>query len=649
MSRSRSPLSVIPLLVLLTLQFEGCALFSALGDSISHAYTNTVAYFNVYYNAKRLFDEAEGEILSAEKTHRASRDRPEPTVPGGARQKLNTVIDKCSNILAFHSASSMVDDALLLIGKSYYYQGEYVKAERKFAELFAQFPTSNLIHEAQVWYLRSLAQLKRYPDIFRDAPLFLAGLQKANRKELAGDVYLILGSVHEEARNIMTAIGNYQLAVALLSEPTKKAEAQKALADLYFANRDFRNSTAAYRRLLDIAPDEFFEYDALLSIAKAYRAQKNYDASLQTLNELLDDFRFQQRRDAVLLERARVLAERGDIAEALDEYEYADTTFARTEVGARAAFEKGELLERLGDYDGAWKAYAKAGTGPVAALASEARRKSQGFNKYFELHKTRAYLDSLKNVWEAGDHGRLNLDSLRKEEARVSYGLGEVFYSDIPHVDSTVYYYTRALELFEDSISAPRAMYVLSDIVRAHPGKTSLTWEEWQNRLASTYPSSSYGLEVRRLMGETLDTPGVDPAEQQYRLAERKIDSQLYREAIRDLKSIASGYPKSSYASKSLYTIGWIFENHLGFADSALAYYRIVVEEHPGTQYAEVVKRKLPSAAPPEPASPGSPEAKEPQKKEAERDEVRVRAREEAEKKTESQTPLPSAKKRDND
>jgi hypothetical protein len=120
------------------------------GDAISLQYENTVSYFNAFYNARRLFSEAEDEIMAS---RWALRGKDLPATPAGipstAKAKLNLVIDKCSNILVFHSTSSYVDDALFLVGKSFFYQEEYLKADRKFEEMLSQYPTSSLHLEAE--------------------------------------------------------------------------------------------------------------------------------------------------------------------------------------------------------------------------------------------------------------------------------------------------------------------------------------------------------------------------------------------------------------------------------------------------------------------------------------------------------------------
>ena len=53
------------LVLFLSLSQAGCSVFDTLGGWISQGYDNTVSYFNAFYNAKNLFDEAEAEVLAA--------------------------------------------------------------------------------------------------------------------------------------------------------------------------------------------------------------------------------------------------------------------------------------------------------------------------------------------------------------------------------------------------------------------------------------------------------------------------------------------------------------------------------------------------------------------------------------------------------
>jgi tetratricopeptide (TPR) repeat protein len=109
------------------------------------------SYFNTYYNAQRLFSEAEEEVWNQPDTRLLGRNLlAQFTIPSGTRTKFLSVIEKTSKLLQYHPESNLVDNALLMIGMSYYYQAEYPKAERKFIELLDGYPSSNLAVEAKL-------------------------------------------------------------------------------------------------------------------------------------------------------------------------------------------------------------------------------------------------------------------------------------------------------------------------------------------------------------------------------------------------------------------------------------------------------------------------------------------------------------------
>ena len=600
-------LLILPFLLLLTLTFglQGCAILSTVGDAISDAHGNTVAYFNVYYNAKKIFVEAETELLEAEKVNR-SKGLPslaEAGVPAALKQKFNVVIDKCSNILAFHSNSALVDDALFLIGKSYYYQAEYVKAERKFTELLTQYPGSDMRLESHLWLLRSMARLNRHEEVLQQMPLFIESVKKES--ELVGEAYLVMGLCYEAMNDVPKAIEYYEKGVDLAEGAILRADGQKALADLFFRSEEYKLAATAYLKLRVVATDPYVEYYALLQTSRSYRLLGNYDASFQLIDDLLDDFRFNQYMDVILLERARVLVARGDYQDAVAEYMHVDTTYSRTEAGARAAYERAQLLEeKVGDYSSAWVAYARAGVGTIAEVSINGRRKSHAFNKYFESRKEIAKLDSLigvvtdrsneiDSVGAKSESHVLDADSLSTLRAKVNYTLGELFYSELSHIDSSLSYYHQAIDVYQDSAVTPRAFFVLADIARIAPEKSRKNPEQWYRLLAGQYPNSPYGIEARRILGELVVTSQKDPAADMYRDAELKVESARFKEAIQDLQQLKDLYPTSSFAAKSLYTTGWVYEHRLLQPDSALVYYKLLLERYGNSLYAFAVKPKV--------------------------------------------------------
>ena len=119
---------------------------------------NFTTYFNLYYNTATLFEDAESEILS-QKRDLFSNDPL--VISGTAKTSLIKVIEKSSKLLQFNATSSYVDEALIMLGKSFYYQGNYQKSKRKFEELLAtDIDDDEIITEADLWIAKNSFELR---------------------------------------------------------------------------------------------------------------------------------------------------------------------------------------------------------------------------------------------------------------------------------------------------------------------------------------------------------------------------------------------------------------------------------------------------------------------------------------------------------
>ncbi len=456
------------LILLLSLSQSGCSVFSTLGGWISQGYDNTVSYFNAYYNAKTLFDDAEAEVLAAQSAMKSKPATPvaqstayagAPTFPGvqgnldgpagsslrgfqaaqappiyqppvpqqtssGTKQKFNAVIDKCSNILSFYPKSSVVDDALFLIGKSYFYEDDFVRAERKFTELIVQDPSGPYVLSAQLWLLKTLQRLIRYDDANRVGSELVDAATKAEKSEIAGEALEIMGDIAVSQKKSEGAIELYTKAVNVLDNGPLRATAQAKIGDIYFSAEDYGKADSAYGEVTKYSPDPYGLYSSQLQAAIAYRRVGQYDAAIEVLRKLESDYRFMDFWGTIRSELAATFAANHKFDEAVDLYRLVDTTYARTEQGARAAFELGKLLQfRMGDYVSAKIAYTHAGVGGPQNLTQEAQRRAAALEKYSRLSDQFMKIDSMyfiidiDSLWMRVDSSALTAKKIKVDSS----------------------------------------------------------------------------------------------------------------------------------------------------------------------------------------------------------------------------------------
>ncbi|MCU0452304.1 MAG: tetratricopeptide repeat protein [Bacteroidetes bacterium] len=596
-------------ILMAALTFGGCSVFQPVGDFFVQGYRNSVSYFNAYYNASRLFNAAVEEIEQAKRTQRASPSVvpagvPAPTapaIPATARQKLNSVIDKCSNILAFHTKSDLVDDALLMIARSYYLQGEYVKSERKCTELLAQYPGSDLTTEARILYGRVLADLSRSEEA--EAAL-AAGLSEAQGQNDIPQQAFALEALSTLRRKQGDAAGALRYAKQLRAiAPDDESVASAMLSEAQLLVEQGQ-SEAALEPLTDIpdaTEDPFLVFDAEMLRIEVLRRLGRFDEALAVAGALREDLRFKDRLGSISLEEARLLRDAGREDEAIAAYAFADTAYVRQASGADAAFELGELYEvRRNDYLTAARQYDRAGALGTFAITPQARRRAAMFTRYFQLHARLSLSDSLRSaalLMPPDSTGKRTnaeaIDTLTTQIAIAMQDLGEWFYSELERPDSSAWWLQRSLAMNRPHRTTPRGLYLLADLSRGDSSGSPSRRDSLLDRLLAEYPASPYAAEARKMLGMS-EYVEQDPPAQLFREAEAAWEAGSYQRAADRFDSVATHYPASSLVAKSLFASAWMYDNRLNIPDSAAHRYQIVVQRFGATEYGEQARRRLP-------------------------------------------------------
>jgi len=393
---------------------NGCSIFGPVGHAISQGYENSIAYFNGYYNAKWLFDEAEDEIRSDALTKRgqASTTATADQIPASTKEKLLKVIDKCSNILAFHSTSTLVDDALILIGKSFYYQAEYLKAERKFSELLTQYPNSPLVLETQIWYARTEEKLKKVEEGIRMCESTISAAKVSGDSKIETQAHRILGRLYLQQKQTDKAVREYEKEITLLNDDNTKAEVQINLGSIYFSEGQYEKAAEAYLRVGDYTSDIYSNYYSKVQAAIAYREIKEYKKGLTLVDAMIENFRYKAYLPDLLFERANNYAVTGKKDEAIGEYIYVDTTYTTSEYALHSAYQLGVLYEKeIGDYQLALKYYTQVNLATGPKFIADGRLKFAALTRYFDARKKLEMADSLLVVLTDTMH-KIILDTL---------------------------------------------------------------------------------------------------------------------------------------------------------------------------------------------------------------------------------------------
>jgi TolA-binding protein len=347
---------------------------------------NLTTYFNLYYNTSALFEEAEKEILPQKRDIFSN----EPLViPGTAKSNLVKVVEKASKLLQFYSTSSYVDEALMMLGKSFYYQNNYQKAQRKFEELLATNPDDETTTEAKLWIAKCLFEMREITQALT--------LNEEVRKKAIEEDYenIVKDSYVQEIKHRIKA-EDFTLAISLANEfadnykdDVVRAQIYYELGNLYQQINDNENAITAYEKVFDNEPDFDLEIAATIKYANSLRKAGKTEQAIQVFEDIRDEDKFSTSYNEIDFEIGRTYVVLGEFHKAYDQFRMVDTTYRSTSFAAQSNFELAELYRtKFMNYDSAAYFYSKS----VAANLSKeytqsAKDKNQLFVKYSKIRK----------------------------------------------------------------------------------------------------------------------------------------------------------------------------------------------------------------------------------------------------------------------
>jgi TolA-binding protein len=636
-----------------SLLLSGCSVTRPVGDFFGRQYVNTVSYFNTFYNAKHLYDEALFDLQEGERRHQQQRREGQYEIPQQVRQKFNEVIEKCSRLLHQYPTSRYADDAVFMIGQSYYHMRQNVQAERKFLELLSEFPGSRHLYEAQLLLAKTQLRMNKQNEAYIALQNLIERLESSRERDIIAQTRIQLGEIEKQANNPERAVNEFAEAVAVARDRSIRTEARFRLANMYYTLGDFDRAFEEFGEVISDRPTGESLFESHIARAKILTRNEQYDEALDLLDDLLTDLRLADYIPRIELQAAHVYRDQGFIEKAIDQYVYVDTTHIRTSASTEAQYSLATIYKNIfGDFKISKEYYEKVSRAtPPSDLTRSAWAINDHLTRYWRHKNEIVRLDSviiaqreeLRFIDEQSAAGavsesdtvdivedsfdeisgspvtEVSPDELQEQITaktddlvRNYSELAGLFYMELEQPDSAVFYYSRLAHNFPESPYTPQALYALAELVRntAEQGlpasgieilfdtqfirlNPAEQREYVYHYLIDHYPDSDFALEAKRILGMEIQRAETDPLEELYLRAEDILIDGNHEEALRLFEYIAHNNGESEYIPKAWYAIGWIYENIYLVSDSAAVYYQRIVDKHPETRLASAVRDKL--------------------------------------------------------
>ncbi len=363
------------LLIPLLLFISGCSVWE-----------NFTTFFNLYYNADELYTKIENQITSQKKDLFSIEP---PNIPPAANSDVQKLIEKCSNILQFSPNSSYVDDALMMLGKAFYFQKNYLKSQQKFKELLASEPDSKYVLEARLWIGKCDMRLRNFED-------GLVILREVRTIAIDDDEEKIMEDSFIEEIVYRKTIGDIPAAILVANEFLEisdndeiKAEVWYEVGNLNTQIEDIENAVVAYENVFEYSPTYELEVSAYLKLGNALREIGEPEQAYTIFSDMRSQDKYSEKFVDIDLQIGITDAALGNYEDAIEQLTFVDTTYRSSPNSGAAKYEIGLVYEHGYQLlDSAAVYYQKAST---AVLPKEylnpAKDKNRLFSRYVLLKK----------------------------------------------------------------------------------------------------------------------------------------------------------------------------------------------------------------------------------------------------------------------
>ncbi len=561
-------IALLPLLIYLA----GCT-------GVKSSLDNFRAHYNSFYNAEKSYSKGLEKIKEQEVNLDPSQPISVHIRPlAVSNPEFQKSIDKCAQILRKFPDSKWTDDALLLIGKSYYYQRDFFQAIQKFEELKALTGKDRLKAEATLWKGKALLAGEEFGEGISyllnelDA-VFWQPRTLAEAELLLGELFAMRENWEQSSSFLGAAIRN-------LPRNEMKSRAYFLYGQVLEEQGRFGEAIYAFGQVRTFYPDYEYIYWSDMKRAEVARKEGNMDMAISIYRSMAKDDKNFSRRADIRYEVARTLEMEGRIAGAKVLYNRLlrmEVDRLPRDIQGRIYYRMGKIFsEEHGDLSKA-AAYFDSSSTYASSLEIEgekrdARMLASAYHRYTSLKETAARLDSL--LWlgslppaeldsviaEARSRKKRQIEErLEREEVRsnrlLNLNRGR---SGENNVKSTVYGFLnyRNARLVRESVNEFRVVW----------GERPLM-DNWRRAEA-----------VRRAGAQALRQGDSENSAGNAKLA-----------GTRALKLDLSEIPstpeqKSSYRQKraqALYELGSLFFLNLQMPDSAAYYYNEVIGKYP--------------------------------------------------------------------
>ncbi len=575
------------------------------------------AYFNTFYNAQFYYDSA---ISDLEKNGRTFDGK----LPSKAKADFLTAIEKCHKVMVKYPDSRYIEEALFILGRSYYYGQEDGLSERYLNQLLADFPETPWKDEIRVWLARLHAQMGMYDQMDMDLEPIIS--QAAPDQDRLTEIYMLKGDNALKQNNKQLGIEHYAAAAKTATLDATRADIYHKLYSLAESDSNYEASLNYLSEFIRYTPNRNEQLEGRLTKVKLLQKLGKLDMAYREIKAMEGLTEFKTLIPGMRVQLANIEVRRGNLTNAIPMYNDIMEEFPGETAASDAAFSLAtiQLVERQ-DIKKTQVLLRKVGINTLyhaeaVSLLKQLSNMEKLSSKIVELSKQLGMAQNVdpeqqqledaskkklaremrrrrseEDEEETGDPGisaslatamdtvEIDTAKIMEELAYSKYRLAEMTIFELQQLENGLDMMSEIIYSFDRTSLAPQAAYVMY----FYSQSDSTQGEFWRSLLIEQYPLSQYAklLATSNQLEITTDVVLDSLVENAY----YSLDANNPKSSLEFFKTIRRTYN----TDKASFAIGYLNDEYLNELDAAILAYEEYITLFPDGEQSLFVASRL--------------------------------------------------------
>ena len=244
---------------------------------VNKQYHNTTARYNGYFNGN------ESLKKGVKRIHLNHKDDYTSILPvykeidlknSNTQSYMDKAIKKGSVVIQRHSMKirgkeycKWIDDSYFLVGKAYFYKGEFQEAIKTFTFIIEEYKKNEIRFYATLWLIRSHLELENYTQ----AEMLIEELENERNKPKKFDVKFgfVKADHYLKQNNLSLALEELKALEKITKRKKNKVRINFIIAQIYQFYDNFKQATFYYQKTLKLNPEYEMAFNSKMNLARS--------------------------------------------------------------------------------------------------------------------------------------------------------------------------------------------------------------------------------------------------------------------------------------------------------------------------------------------------------------------------------------------